>query len=228
MKTKYCLPIIKKTEQEVMHMIYGSIGKYAYFEVWLDYIDQLDETFIEKLEELLKKRLILLFRRQKLEKMHMDLGKRLKIISRLNGRSFIDLDVFDQKQELDYIKNNKLRVRTIVSYHNYKETPSDEKLKEIIDTMQLYKPEIIKISTFCNSQKDALRLLHLLLELKERKKRCIVLGMGEFGNITRIFGTLWGNEMVFAPQVSKEQSAKGQLTRKQLERIFGELNFFNI
>jgi len=222
MQEKYCLPIIKKTKHEVMQEIDDSIDKYAYFEVWLDYIDDLDETFIKKLEELLKKRLILLFRRQNLEKMHMDLEKRLKIISLLR-ESFIDLDVFDQKEELDYIKNNQKKVATIVSYHNYRQTPDGEKLKEIIDTISKYEPEVIKIATMCNTQKDALRLLQLLLELKERNVRCIVLGMGELGNITRIFGTLWGNEMIFAPQLLKEQSAQGQLTRGQLETIFREL-----
>jgi 3-dehydroquinate dehydratase len=59
--------------------------------------------------------------------------------------------------------------------------------------------------------------------LKKENKRCIILGMGEHGMITRIFGTLWGNEMVFAPQTKSEASAPGQLTKQQLATIFATL-----
>lgn len=226
MQKKYCLPIIKYKKNDVLETIRTNIGDYVYFEIWLDYIDDLDGAFIKDLEKLLKKRLILLFRRQNLEKIKMDLEERLKIISLLeNSKSFLDLDVFDQKYELDYIKNNKLEISTVISYHNYKQTPEDEKLKEILDTMNKHKPKVYKIATMCNSRSDALRLLELLLQLKEKDLKCIILGMGKSGVITRIFGTLWGNEMIFAPIENKEQSASGQLTRGQLEKIFRELRY---
>jgi len=224
MNNKYCLPIIKSKKKEVLEVIHLNMADYSYFEVWLDYIDDLDETFIKQLMELLQEKLILLFRRQNLEKVKMELEKRLKVISLLeSSESLIDLDVFDQKDELEHIKNAQLEVKTIASYHDYEKTPENEKLKEIIDTMNKYKPTVYKIATMCTKEIDALRLLQFLLELKERNLKYIVLGMGEFGMITRIFGTLWGNEMIFAPKVAIEQSAPRQLTRDQLESIFKEL-----
>ena len=229
MQKKYCFPIIKNKKNDVLEAIRINTNEYSYFEVWLDYIDDLDETFIKQLMELLGEKLILIFRRQNLEKVKMAIEKRISIISLLkNSHSFLDLDVFDQKEDLDYIQNNKLMVSLIVSYHNYKETPDNEKLKEIFSIMDKYKPMIYKISTMCNIQSDAVRLLELLLQLKERGLGYIVLGMGEFGTITRIFGTLWGNEMIFAPKISTEQSAPGQLTRSQLEVIFRELTLHTV
>ncbi len=224
MNKKYCLPIFKSKKEEVLEVIRSNIAEYSYFEVWLDYIDDLDETFIKELMELLQEKLILLFRRQNLEKVKLELEKRIRVISLLgNSESLIDLDVFDQKDELEYIKNAQLEIKTIVSYHDYEKTPESEKLKEILDTMNKYKPTIYKVSTMCTKEIDALRLLQFLLELKERNLKYIVLGMGKSGMITRIFGTLWGNEMIFAPRVAIEQSAPGQLTRDQLEAIFKEL-----
>lgn len=221
MQTKYCLPIIKNRKDDVLKTIRINMNDYSYFEVWLDYIDNVDGAFIEELRKLLKERLILLFRRKNLEKIEMDLEKRVNIICLLkNSRSLLDLDVFDQKDELDYIRNNKLKVSTIVSYHNYKETPSGKTLKEIIDIMNKHQPTIFKTATMCNSQKDALRLLELLLDLKKINLKYIILGMGEHGIVTRIFGTLWGNEMIFAPKLITDQSASGQLTKGQLEAIF--------
>lgn len=224
MNKKYCLPIIKNKKSEVLEVIHSNIADYSYFEIWLDYIGDLDETFIKELMELLQEKLILLFRRQNLEKVKMELEKRIRVISLLeNSESLIDLDVFDQKDELEHIKNTQLEVKTIVSYHDYEKTPENEKLKEIIDTMNKYKPTVYKIATMCTKEIDSLRLLYMLLELKERNLKYIVLGMGEFGMITRIFGTQWGNEMIFAPKVATEQSAPGQLTKNQLETIFKEL-----
>jgi 3-dehydroquinate dehydratase len=75
----------------------------------------------------------------------------------------------------------------------------------------------------CENELDAVRLLELLLELKQKGLSYIILGGGEFGKITRIFGTLWGNQMIFAPKIQAEQSDVGQLTRDELEIIFKAL-----
>jgi 3-dehydroquinate dehydratase len=69
-----------------------------------------------------------------------------------------------------------------------------------------------------------LKLLLLQQNLKAQNKKHIVLGMGEFGTITRVFGTLWGNELIYAPISKGEASAPGQLTKQELENIFKDLN----
>ena len=48
--------------------------------------------------------------------------------------------------------------------------------------------------------------------------------MGEKGFITRIFGTIWGNEITFAPKTLAEKSASGQLTKKQMEDVFSKIS----
>ena len=224
MQIKYCLPIIKNTKNEILEAIHANINDYHYFEVWVDYVNDLNNKFVEELREFLDEKLIIVFRRLNLETIHLELDKRLKIIDMLDeAQSLIDLDVLTQEDELNHIRDHKLEINTIVSYHNYQMTPEDNILKEIIDTMDEYKPAVYKIATMCTNHKDAIRLLQLLTELKERNSKYILLGMGEFGVATRIFGTLWGNEMIFAPKVLTEQSAPGQLTKDQLEIIFNEL-----
>lgn len=225
MPRKYCLPIIKNSQKEILKTICANINEYHYFEIWIDYINDLNNEFIKEIKKLLNDRLIIVFRRQNLDTINLKLNKRLSIIEMLKkSQSLIDLDLFTQKNELNHIKSHRLEVRTIVSYHNYQMTPEDSKLKEIINTMNEYKPTVYKIATMCRNEKDALRLLQLLLEIKEKKIKYIILGMGKFGIITRIFGTLWGNEVIFAPRVSKEQSAPGQLTKDRLENILKELS----
>jgi len=220
----YCLPIIKNTAAEVLETIRRNDADYSYFEVWLDYINEVDESFMKELVELAGGKLILLFRRQNLEDIHMPLQQRLAMLDSLTGTvATVDLDITVQTAELDYLMEHDSGIRTIVSYHNYRETPDTVRLEEIIGTMDRYRPGVYKLSAMCGSYEDALRLLDQLLKLKAKERAAIVLGMGAFGQVTRVFGTLWGNEMTFAPLDKSEQSAPGQLTKRQLENIFKEL-----
>lgn len=220
MNINYCLPIIKKNKDEIFEIIEKNISEYQYFEVWLDYIEELDETFLTKLITLLGDKLIVLLRRQNMETIMIDLEKRYGIISLIsNSESFLDLDI-SQKDELEHIEKNNMHIKLIVSYHNYEKTPTNDELINILMDIESHNPELYKIATVCHNENDALRLLQLQSQLKEQHKKHIVLGMGEFGTITRVYGTLWGNEMIFAPIHTEENSAPGQLTKQELEKIF--------
>lgn len=225
MNLPYCLPIIEASKTEVIDLIGSQSNDYRYFEVWLDYVDDADEAFVRQLTDQLGESLVVTFRRLELEKPRMPAEKRQSLLKSLaTTAALVDLDITTQTKELDSIKQDKLDVRLIASYHNYDETPDSLQLGRIIDTMKTYQPAVYKLSTLCRNEGDALKLLQQLLELKEHSLRAIVSGMGEQGAVTRIFGTLWGNEMVFAPLEATNASAPGQLTRQQLETIFKELD----
>lgn len=219
MKINYCLPIIKSKADEVIKTLADHQQDYDYFEIWLDYVKDLGLDLMENLKKKYDPQLIFLFRRKSLQKPIMDLAQKIKIMKMLDqSKSFVDLDIFAQKRELAMLKTMK-KIRLIASYHNYQETPDDKKLHEVIALMKKYHPEIYKISTLCQSPSDALRLIDLLAELKEKKLSCIILGMGQTGVVTRIAGAILGNTINYAPVRIREQSAEGQLTKLQLERI---------
>lgn len=224
MEPNYCLPIITADRDGVMEAINTGMEDYRYFEVWLDYVEGADEAFVNRLVDQLGDRLIVLFRRQNLEPPVMDSDKRLALLDLLSGTpALVDLDIHAQKAELDHVKESGLTINLIASYHDYGQTPDTLQLRGIIDTMDTYRPAVYKLSTLCRSEDDAVRLLGILVELKAKGVRYIVSGMGGHGVVTRVFGTLWGNQMIFAPRSRDGQSAEGQLTRKQLESIFKEL-----
>lgn len=220
MKVKFALPIIKSKISKVLQIIGKNKSHYDYFEVWLDYIEDLNVRFVKSLEHRLSDKLLLLFRRQGLEPSKMAWKSRINIIKTLaNSKVLFDFDIFSQKEELAFIKKNNVKIRKILSYHNYKETPSDKFLENIISKMEKYNPDIYKVSAFCNIEEDSIRLLNLALALKKRGFPFIVLGMGKMGIIARISGVLLGNHMNFAPQTLTQKSAPGQLTRSDLETI---------
>lgn len=221
MQPKYCLPIIKTSKQAVIETI-GAHPDYDFYEVWLDYIDGLDMAFVSQLLRLAGGKLVLLFRRQNLEPIRMSLDLRMHIIDMLaEANALLDLDI-TQTDELAYIKD-KPAIRFIASCHNYRETPPDVQLHQIVASMEPYKPFVYKLSAMCQSEDDALRLLSLLEDLKDRHVNFIILGMGEAGLATRILGMLWGNYMNFAPPTDAEASAPGQLTKPQLEAVVSML-----
>jgi 3-dehydroquinate dehydratase len=47
--------------------------------------------------------------------------------------------------------------------------------------------------------------------------------MGKHGTITRVFGSIWGNEMAFAPIEAANRSAAGQITVDKLDSIMQAL-----
>lgn len=219
MNINYCLPIIKNSKEEVLDAVKKYRTEYQYLEIWLDSIKDSDKPFVDKLIYMLQDQLILLFHRGNKIKNQFSSDEKKEILDLLDGsKSFIDLDL-SEKEELTYLK--KLKIKTIISYHNYQETPAN--LAEVIKQMDKLHPNIYKVATMCENETDALKLLLLQQSLDSQNKRHIVLGIGEFGTITRVYGTLWGNELIYAPINKKEESAPGQLTKPELENIFKEL-----
>jgi 3-dehydroquinate dehydratase type I len=200
------------------------LSDYRYFEVWLDYIKDIEHDFVSSLVSQYPSRLIFVFRRQNFEKETMQLSLREKILASLsNKEALVDFDIARQTGTIEEIRRKGLALSTILSYHDYQQTPTDTELESIVSRAKDMGAYITKLSVFCSTQRDALRLLSLLLQLREAGRRCIVLGMGEHGVITRIFGPLWGNELSFVPVEVAESSAPGQISLDKLKTIMQAL-----
>lgn len=219
MTVKYCLPIIANTKEEVLQIL--KTKGYNYYEIWLDYLKNLDENLLLRVAEKYREKIIFVLRRKNLEKIRLNPEKRKEIISLLaHFNVTLDIDFLTQHEELEFFCKISSKNKLIISFHNYKETPKIDYLQNMISKMKRYNADIYKISTFCQKDEDAISLLDLLLQLKQQNLKYIILGMGKHGLATRIFGALWGNEMIFAPKNKLQASAPGQLTREKLETIF--------
>jgi 3-dehydroquinate dehydratase type I len=223
-ENRYCLPIIKSSRAEVQATIEANIQKFRYLEVWLDYIEDIEAGFAASLVGLYPHRLVMIFRRQNLDPMKMSFTDRLQILKTLSRKQvLVDMDISVQSEEISRLQNDRTPLKTILSYHNYVLTPSDTELRSITARMEGWGAHIIKVATHCTTQRDALRLLTLLIDLRESGRKSIVLGMGKHGVITRVFGTVWGNEMAFTPLEVATRSAPGQITVDKLDSIIQAL-----
>lgn len=219
---RYCLPILSETIAKVEKTVESNFKNYDFLEIWLSLINNLDVSFLKKLTEKYPGKLIFIMRHPPLSESRLSSSLREQIIKHVpKGNAFFDFDIKLQLKDLEKFYQD---VSLITSYHNFEETPSNSELETHLKSMSAFKPTIYKIATYCNTASDALRLLQLGIDCKEKGMRVIILGMGKYGAITRVFGTLWSNEFVYAPLDITEASAPDQLTRQQLEKIFEVLN----
>jgi 3-dehydroquinate dehydratase-1 len=114
--------------------------------------------------------------------------------------------------------SDKERKKLLVSYHDYKATPSYEKLLIILKKMRKESPAVIKIATMVNSPKDVFTLADLLKEKKDKEK-FIIIGMGEMGKLTRIMFPVMGSYLTYAAMEGKK-IAPGLMSLKEIQSVY--------
>ncbi len=135
----------------------------------------------------------------------------------VNGALYVDIEIessADYLAEIGSIAKEK-KVHLIISYHNYKETPSSEELKEILATCYEKGADVAKIACQVNDRDDNARLLSLYSE----QGRKVVIGMGQIGRVTRYAAIDLGAEFSFASIADDASTAPGQLTYQQFQSI---------
>jgi len=118
--------------------------------------------------------------------------------------------ILDSVIELAH-KSHKL---VIVSYHNFVQTPSGEKLEKIIKEAKSRRADIVKISTLAKTPDDILTLGRITF--KNKTKNIITLAMGKIGAVSRIFLPAMGSLVTYG--FVDKPHAPGQLSVKVLKR----------
>jgi 3-dehydroquinate dehydratase I len=142
---------------------------------------------------------------------------------------YIDLDINWNISDFEsLIKHAKLhKCKIIISYHNYSETPIKRDLLEKIYSCEKYNPDIIKIVTKSNSEKDNANILSLYSENNlynedsENKKlpKLICFCMGYNGKITRITSLFLGAPFTYISLKKGQETAPGQIDIATMNRI---------
>jgi len=122
--------------------------------------------------------------------------------SRLNlfGEIMHSLDAIDIEFSAEKIRNpiislaKKNKKTVIVSYHNFTETPSPDRLTHLIKKAKETGPHIIKIATMVNRAED---IQTLKTVLATAKVPLCILGMGKKGQITRSLFPKHGSCLTF-------------------------------
>lgn len=142
--------------------------------------------------------------------------KRLELFTALMPfADYVDIEASSSGILKNVLKSAaKERKKAIVSYHNFKSTPGDKKLKEIIESSLSAGADIVKVAAYVNSLEDLGRLSRLL----SLSDRLIVIGMGPLGAASRVFFPMIGSLMTYGSVTGK--TAPGQPTLKDLRKEF--------
>lgn len=130
----------------------------------------------------------------------------------------IDLEILNLKEKdiKNIIKLSKEKnIKTILSNHNFNKTPSKKYIVSLINKMIKLKCDIVKVAYMPKNKKDVIILLDAITEIKDFP--IIAISMGKLGIITRIFGSV----MTFAS--AKSSSAPGQLEAMKLKYILDNI-----
>ncbi len=119
----------------------------------------------------------------------------------------------DEKLRGEVIKASKF---TIVSYHDFKKTPSFEELLDVVKKEKKI-GDIAKFAVMPNSTKDTLTVLKVLSEVQNT----IGIAMGDIGKYTRVVAPIFGSPITFASVGNG--SAPGQLDIKTTKDILMKL-----
>ena len=118
----------------------------------------------------------------------------------------------------------KTHVTTVVSYHNFASTPSEESLKKKLSAMQQTPADILKIALMPKTLEDVFNVVSAARWAKKQlSKPVIAISMGEKGILTRLACKTFGGCATFA-SFEKKTSAPGQITIQTTKHF---LEFFN-
>jgi 3-dehydroquinate dehydratase-1/3-dehydroquinate dehydratase/shikimate dehydrogenase len=137
------------------------------------------------------------------------------------GAAYIDIELRTEdslRQELVTVARNN-KVKTIISWHDFKTTASSQALHSIFKEQYRSGADIGKMVTTARSFQDVLRVLDLQNSAAEMSFPLCAFCMGRPGMISRIATLELGGFMSYAAPDDGPVSAPGQLSVSALRRI---------
>ncbi|MBU0591727.1 type I 3-dehydroquinate dehydratase [Candidatus Micrarchaeota archaeon] len=133
------------------------------------------------------------------------------------GAAFVDIELEseDDYRKMLVKKAHEKECEVIISYHDYDGTLPKEELEEIVSGCFRLGADVAKIACKVKTEKDNARLFGLL----DSDRKLVVIGIGEHGKITRIVAPMLGSQFTFAVLKKGEETADGQMTIEEMEKL---------
>ena len=125
--------------------------------------------------------------------------------------SAIDIELAEADSMLKIIsqaKKNDLKV--ILSYHNFKTTPTPAELRSKIKESLIREADAIKFATTTNTISELINLLTLLENSKDQN--ISIMGMGKYGKASRLIAAQSGSILNYAAMGSSKVDGQWKLT----------------
>lgn len=218
MKFKTCVSIAETTPKKLKKILGVALKKSDYVELRFDFlkVEQIPEV-LEIVKKDIKKIVCTLRPKTEGGKFEGNEKERisiLKLIAEYNP-FLLDIEYATIRKNRDlvnYLKTTKTNL--LVSWHDFKKTPSFAELKKKLIQMSKFSPNV-KIVTTAKSTDDAAMILQLYS--KKGKFNLIAFAMGDAGRISRILSLYLGSPYTYVSL--GKPVAPGQFSVDEVKKI---------
>ncbi len=236
-RPKICVPIVAKTEEEIIAQAEKIVGTPAQVVEWrCDWFDEVYDTeavirVLQGLRKTLGELVLLMTFRTSAEGGEKAIDEesyaRLNIAAAQSGcTELIDVEIFRDK---DHVKKvieaaHEAGVKVVGSNHDFHATPAKEELVRRLCYMQEMGADLPKIAVMPTCRKDVLTLLCATQEMADEHNDTpvITMSMSATGVISRVAGEAFGSALTFG--ALGKASAPGQMGVQELETVLDLLH----
>jgi len=135
------------------------------------------------------------------------------------GFQYADIELTAKDMASVTLKLRDLGVKPIVSFHDFKSTPSQDELERIVNIQIDSGAELCKMITTANNVEDNLTCFQLLTKMGQSTK-LVCFAMGENGILSRALSPIFGGYFTYASLQSGMETATGQISISELQRLY--------
>ena len=140
------------------------------------------------------------------------------LMSVMEYANAVDIELRAAERGFVTDKARKSGIVSIVSYHDFAETPTKEQMLEILKEAR-HIGDIPKLAVMATSLSDVISLLEVTLQAQ--KPLCMI-AMGPIGKHSRVIAPLYGSALTYG-HVSGAAKAPGQLSVRELRNALDTL-----
>lgn len=133
------------------------------------------------------------------------------------GADIVDIEL-GTKNLANIVPLVRKRTKCLLSFHDLEKTPPIDEMKKIVGRQLKAGADICKVVTTARGFEDNTTVLELISEFPEVK--LISFAMGPLGATSRVLCPLVGGEFTYAAIEKGQESAEGQLTVRDLRKIY--------
>ncbi len=210
-QTKIAIPIMQEKEEEIIKTAEDYIKKGAdLLEIRIDSIVNVSPKIVRNIIESIDFPIIATNRGENEGGMFLGSEKEriniLKSCSNFKNVKYIDIELQTDSSLRNYIikKCRESNIKTIVSFHDFKKTPSVDQLLEIVKQEKKI-GDIAKVAVMPINLEDTISVLAIM----SRCDNTIAISMGELGSYTRVIASKFNAPITFA--TGGDVTAPGQI-----------------
>lgn len=233
---KICVPIVGKTQDEILQEAGAVVGSAADLVEWR--VDWFESAFdIEKIKSLLGELrkvlgdlpLLFTFRTKaeggEKEITYEQYTELLRHVADTKLVDMIDVEIYINDKVIELVTKLKEKGAIVIgSNHDFEKTPSREEIIRRLCHMQDIGADILKMAVMPQKQSDVATLMDATKEMVSEYAQhpVVTMSMSEMGIVSRLEGQLFGSAVTFGALT--KTSAPGQINVEKLKKGLEKVN----